>query len=377
MSTPASDTPETNTNTDAHAETHTQTTVANTASKPGRAGSVLVVLLLLLTIAAVAAGGYWGWQQLQSMQQAQTQLQLQLKSQTQELQSTLQQQQSTSNDSANELQPLLAGLEQRLANNASRLRNLEATDRHDWLLAEAEYLLRLANQRMLMERGTEGALVLMQNVDALLRDMDNDELFAVRQQLARDITAVKLAPVVDRSGLYLQLAALVESVETLSDLPSDLTIAAEPVPVAEAMLNESEQQSGVWQQLQNHFWSAMSSVGQHIRVRHHDQPIVPVLPPKSSAYVRQNIRLILERAQLAMLRENTDIYQHSIQEARKVLLRYFATQERGQIIAAELETLAQINVRTQLPDIGGSLSALREYTDRLHKLAPQGQEQAQ
>lgn len=366
MSTPASDTLESST-----------ANPGNAAAKPesSRSSSAAVVLLLLVLIAACAGGGYWGWQQLQSMQVTQHQLQQQLQSQSRELQDVLVQQQSTTSKS--ELQSLLAGLDTRLANTASRLRSLESADRRSWLLAEAEYLLRLANQRMLMERGTQGALALLQNVDTVLRDLDNDDLFVVRQQLARDITAVKLAPVVDRSGLYLQLAALADAVEQLPDLPSDMTVDAEPVPVAEAMLKESQKQLGIWQQLQGHFWSAMAVVGEHIRIRHHDQPIVPVLPPESSAYVRQNIRLMLERAQLAMLRENVDIYQHSITEARSILLRYFATQERAQIIATELQSLAQAKVQTQLPDVSGSLSALREYTDQLHKLAPKGQENAQ
>lgn len=347
---------------------------ASSTQQSARSNSAILIVLLVLG-AVMAGSGYWGWQQLQSLQLTQTQLQQQLKTQTQELQGVLVQQQSSTSKS--ELQSLLAGLDKRLANTASRLRNLESTDRQDWLLAEAEYLLRLANQRMLMERGTQGALALLENVDQLLRDLDNDDLFAVRQQLARDITALKLAPVVDRSGLYLQLSALAESIEQLPDLPSDMNVEEEPVPIAEAMLDEAQrQQPGVWQQLQNHFWSAMAVVGKHIRIRHHDQPIVPVLPPESSAYVRQNIRLMLERAQLAMLRENSDIYQHSVKQARVILLRYFATQERAQIIAGELESLAKVAVHTELPNIGGSLSALREHTDQLHKLDTKSQEQS-
>lgn len=353
----------------------TETAKATIAAAQPKSSSPLLPLLLIVIVLVGIGGGYWGWQQLQSLQVSQVQLQQQLKNQTQELASLLQQQQS--HTSKAELQSLLAGLDKRLADTSTRLRTLESTDRQDWLLAEAEYLLRLANQRMLMEHGTQGALALLQNVDEVLRDLDNDDLFAVRQQLARDITAVKLAPAVDRSGLYLQLAALAESIEQLPDLPSDMNVAAEPVPVAEAMLADAEQQpAGLWKQLQSHFWSAMATVGKHIRIRHHDQPIVPVLPPESSAYVRQNIRLTLERAQLAMLRENSDIYQHSVAEARNILLRYFATQERAQIIARELDTLAKAPIKVQLPDIRGSLSALRDYTDRLHKVAPPQQEQA-
>ncbi|GAA5315184.1 MAG: uroporphyrinogen-III C-methyltransferase [Candidatus Pelagadaptatus aseana] len=333
-----------------------------------RKSSPLLLILMLLVLITVAGMGYWGWMQQRTLVATQTSLQKNLEGQQArmiEMQQLLEEARDQSSWRA-----AIAGIDKRLEHNSKRLRSLESTNRDDWLLAEAEYLLRLANQRMLMERGTEGALALLQAADQILKDLDNDELFPVRQQLARDMAALKLAPGVDRSGLYLQLAALSEQIEALSDLPGDLSVKEQPVPVAEAMVAESEQQldQGVWTRIKTNFWEAMAVVGKYIRVRHHDQTIVPVLPPESSAYLRQNIRLTLEQAQLAMLRENTQVYQHSLAETEALLRKYFATQDKGLLLADEVHSLAQMDVKVQLPSISASLTALREFISRQHKL---------
>jgi uroporphyrin-3 C-methyltransferase len=348
--------------------TDTSATNTSTASPKPAKGSPLVTILLLLLIVAVAGMAYWGWMQQQSLAQTQAGLQKSLEGQQARI-GDLQQLLKEAQDQSS-WQAAIAGVDKRLANNSKRLRSLESTNRDDWLLAEAEYLLRLANQRMLMERGTEGALALLQAADKILKDLDNDELFPVRQQLARDMAALKLAPSVDRSGLYLQLAAVAEQVEGLSDLPGDLSVKEQPVPVAEAMAEEAKQNpdQGVWTQLQSNFWDAMAVVGKYIRVRHHDQTIVPILPPESSQYLRQNIRLTLEQAQLAMLRENTKVYQHSLAEAEALMRKYFATQDRGMLLADEIKSLAQLDVKTPLPSISASLTALRDFISRQHKL---------
>src|SRR5690606_5363670 len=69
----------------------------------------------------------------------------------------------------------------RLNNHQERLQALSTTTREDWLLAEAEYLLRLANQRILTERQTANALSLMVTADDILKEIDDPDLFVVRK----------------------------------------------------------------------------------------------------------------------------------------------------------------------------------------------------
>src|SRR5690606_37845313 len=83
-------------------------------------------------------------------------------------------------------QSRLAEVQLQLSHQAQRLRALSETTREDWLLAEAEYLLRLASQRILTERQTSNAITLMETADGILRDLDDSDLFAVRKALAAD-----------------------------------------------------------------------------------------------------------------------------------------------------------------------------------------------
>ncbi len=261
----------------------------------------------------------------------------------------------------------VAELSPRIEQISKSLHDLQTVDRGEWLLAEAEYLLRLANQRLLMEKGVGGALPLLETADGILRDMDNLNLFSVREALARDIAAVKLITDVDRSGLYLELSALSEQIAGLPSLPRQI----EKIP---AKINPEtfvlDADSSIWQRLQMNFYTAVEIVGQHIRIRQHDKPMMPLMSPEISVYVRQNLRLKLEQAQLAMLQENTPIYKHSLKEANTLLLQYFSVQEQAQLIASELDRLSEKTIHTTLPKINGSLDALKLYVQKFHDLAP-------
>jgi len=350
----------------------TSSSEQKTATAVAKTGLPLwAIALLFLVILMSGALAYFGWHwQLQQTQQAQTMRQ-QMQQQSQQLAAAQQQLvalKQTGEASGAQWQQGLSGLEQRIEQHSRRLRSLSTTTRDDWLLAEAEYLLRLANQRLQMERGPQGALALLESADQILLELDDAELFAVRDKLQRDITALKLAPSIDRSGLYLRLAALADEIVALPEVPviePDISPEQTNTPVV-----ASTESLSIWQKVKANFFNAMSQLRDQVRIRHHDQPLEPLLPPDGARYLRQNVRFHLEQAQLAMLREETPIYQHSLQQAEYLLRQYFSTQERAQRIANELKQLQRQTVETQLPSISGSLVALQEFTQRLHVLDP-------
>lgn len=333
-----------------------------------------LLFLLLLIIAALAALAYCGWSELRNYQAAQAQLTAKLEQQERHWQDVQQRIGQLGNRQQQELAgwaESLQGVDRRLEEHSRRLKSLSTTTREDWLLAEAEYLLRLANQRLQMERGTIGALGLLQAADQILHQLDDSELFGVRDTLARDIAALKLAPNIDRSGLYLRLAALAENIEALPELPRlEATAPAETNERPQAQAAE-QPPVGFAAAVQAHFWSAMDQLKHQVRIRHSDQPLQPLLPPDGARYLRQNIRFNLEQAQLAMLREEDAIYRHSLQQAEGLLRQYFALQPAAQIIADQLQELAQADIVVKLPSISASLTALQEYIDKLHLLDEQ------
>ena len=102
----------------------------------------------------------------------------------------------------------LASVEEVLAEQRKELARFSPSDHNSWLLAEAGHLLRLANQRLVMAGDPVAAQALLSSADAVLREMDDASLHAVRAAVAVDIASLRAVPRIDVEGIYLRLAAL-------------------------------------------------------------------------------------------------------------------------------------------------------------------------
>ncbi|MEH6467142.1 MAG: uroporphyrinogen-III C-methyltransferase, partial [Porticoccus sp.] len=253
-------------------------------------------------------------------------------------------------------------LQLNINSHARRLRELSTTSRTDWLLAEAEYLIRLANQRLLTERNTKNAIALLITADEILRDLDEVDLLAVRGALAKGITALRMSSGVDREGLYLQLKALSEQLVQLPLIAPELLEGDRVTLETESVTDDG------WQgQLLQGFYRAVDGVGELIRVRRRNAPLEPLLSPEEDQFLRHNLGMMMEQAQLALLREEQAVYQASLAKAKKWLGDYFDLNEGAKQLVEQLSQLEQQNIVQQLPDISGGLEALRDYIDSRHK----------
>lgn len=249
-----------------------------------------------------------------------------------------------------------------------RLQALSDTSRDDWKLAEAAFLLRLASQRMLIEHNSSEAIALTQAADTILRDQDDPDLFGVRQTLARELTELKMVQPVDREGLYVRLQALIEQVSQLNQLQGyqresigpDATAA--PAPVAQ----------GVWPKVKASFSRAFNTMGGYIRVRDREQKVAPLLPPEQRYFLTQNLRLMLEQAQLGLLREQPRVYHQSLEKAQQWAREYFEHDSRSKVMIEELGQLQQEAVVVELPDINQALAQLQAYIQKLHSIEAGG-----
>jgi uroporphyrin-3 C-methyltransferase len=339
--------------------------VKTPAARPGYAWPLLLGLAL---IAAAGGGSYLLLQQQQTLQTVDTSLQQAL-SREQGLRAdlnTLQQQGADLAQTATALQVTLNAQQEQLNAQAERVRSLVSTDREDWQLAEAEYLLRLANQRLLMERNPTSALPLLEAADHIVGAVEDVELLLVREALARDLMALRLTPVVDRSGIYVQLAALEQQID---QLPLLQVAAPAPAPaVAPADIP--------WQQrISASFARVLDSVAAQFSIQHHAQPLEPLLAPDQLLILRQNLRVLLAQAQLAVLREDSMVYHNSLHQVAVLVSRYFSFNPASQPLVIQIQQLAAANIAQTLPDIKGSLDTLRAYNDRRHRLQPAGEPQ--
>ncbi|MDR5903714.1 uroporphyrinogen-III C-methyltransferase [Franzmannia qiaohouensis] len=227
-------------------------------------------------------------------------------------------------------------------------------DEREWLHAEAAYLLRLANQRLQLERDADGAAALLRTADGRLRDADNPALTPVRRAISSELAALDSVPRVDRTGLYLALDA---QQEQLAGLPLGQDI--EQI-AAESGIEQPP--SGSWQQQLSRFGAELRDL---VTVRRHDEALEALIAPEQEAYLRQNVRLLIEQAQLALLKEEEALYEASLDKALALVEAYYDTDSEGvQRVLERLGELREAAIRPELPDISGSQQALAEFIER-------------
>ena len=262
------------------------------------------------------------------------------------------------------LEALRASLESRIAalatSTASVEQRLEAapTERvvQEWLWTEAEYLLRLANQKLTLQGDGDSALLILSTVDEMLRDAADPAVLGVRDALAGEMLALRSMDYVDVPGLYVRMNNLLPLIDGLSlrdtlvqNYSAQLAGQQTEAPVADTGFGARALQLlgsiFVWQQ-----WDVAPEA---------------LLPPQQEATLKQNLRLMLEQAQLALLMAEPDVYRSSLEKGRDWMARYFAIDTgAGRTLGQELESLAAAQVAQSRPDISGSLALLQQANAR-------------
>ena len=232
------------------------------------------------------------------------------------------------------------------------IRRRLTTSSEDWLFAEVEYLVRMANQRVLMENDVNSALQLLLSADSIARDAAGLRAHHLRQALAKDVTALRTFSAPDVQGIYLQLSALISQVPNLKhELPEFEVVlpASEAIPPSASMWERSVQLLG----------QAGRRLSSLIDFRRDYREIRPILPPEQLYYLRQNLVLKLQVAQKALLEGEREVYQVSLSEAGDWLTKSFDGDATRKAMIDSLLRLTAVQVGGELPDISASLEAAR------------------
>ena len=240
--------------------------------------------------------------------------------------------------------------------NASR-----TTTGRDWLLAEVEYLLRMANQRILMDRDPAGAVSLLHSSDRILANAEDLTAHGLRAAIALDIAGLQAAGDLDVEGIYLRIGAQINLVDDL----------VRPVPqyspeMTDAVsTDETSVEDGGLTGMASQFGQTLFKL---VDFRRNIPEVMPILPPEEEYYLRQNLILKLQMAQLALLREKQQVFQSNIAEAVDWLDRYFKDSD-GLTIAMRqsLEELRSVEVLRILPDVSRSLREVRQLLSDFHR----------
>ncbi len=256
-------------------------------------------------------------------------------------------------------------LQDRLTRSMKQISQVGTDKRKDWLLAEVEYLLRLANQRVVMEKSPIGALALLQSSDQILKETDDVSIYNVRKAIASDVAALEAVPRLDIDGIFLKLAALNQQVSNLRLIP--ISDKRELPVLLEKVTPEAVTES--WNQGLKTSWNqAMDKLEKLVVIQHRDEPIEPLLSPEQVYFLQQNLHLMIEQAQLSLLQGQQGSYDASLNKAADWVGKYFEAEDgTTQALLKGITELKTVNVSPDLPDISSSLKALKSYLADVHK----------
>jgi len=224
----------------------------------------------------------------------------------------------------------------------------------DSLIAEARYLVRMANQRLLLIGDPETTAKLIELADKRLAETHRTNLTNVRQILAQDIVALKAVKEPDIEGIWLRITALNEAIR---DLPQY------NIQQLETTSSESKEETSTlptktlnWHQSLASVWAQFSDL---IKIRRHDVPIQPLLSAQEQTVVMNQISFQLESAKWALVSGKEKIFQESLSSAQKLLDHYYNQNENlEKTLAKQLTELEHLSIKPTYPSLNASLSAI-------------------
>jgi len=260
-------------------------------------------------------------------------------------------------EAVREAQTRLAQLDGKLTESQNQQIALEALyqelsrNRDEWALAEIDQILTIASQQLQLAGNVQAALVALQTADARLARGDRPQFIPLRKVLARDIERLKATPSIDVVGLTLkldQVSALIDSMPLVID--ERLKPAAGTGRPADA---------GFWSRFGHEVWDELKSL---VRIEVMDKPDPGLVSPTQAFFLRENLKLRLLNARLALLSRNETVYRQDMRAAQGWVDRWFDARSRQtQAVQTSLKQLAAVSVQIEIPTIAESLTAVRNY----------------
>jgi uroporphyrin-3 C-methyltransferase len=264
-----------------------------------------------------------------------------------------------SQDSVASLQAKVGVLEAKLAETQSQAVALEAmyqelsSTRDERVLAEVEQAVTIAMQQLQFAGNVEAALSALQGADARLARSAQLQFLPVRRLIARDIERLKATPGANISGLSLKIESVVAAVDGLPLAYEQRPKADAAKPVSPARPASTE----YWREIGAELWRELRQL---VRIERIDQGDPALLSPNQSFFLRENLKLRLLNARLALLQREGKTFREEIRQSREQLDRYFDARAKPvQAAQSTLAALATTDVTFDLPGLAETLTALR------------------
>jgi len=309
--------------------------------------SLLQVIASFLAIAALV-GVAWSiysqykfqqnWQALQAEIKHQIGQQDELTQNSQQLSQNSLQTANGNQQIINQQSILIEQLRQALTATQQKVRALSGRQKQDWLLAEAEHLIKVAQLKLTLDQDKLTAIALLKTADLRVIETADNSLLELRQVIAQDVSKLQLLKAPDISGIASQLDAIVKQIPQLE------LIALEFEPLEK----NSQRAPGSQQEFS---WSAtyQNFLNDFVTIKDHSQPVKPLMTSDQRVNLNSNIQLALQQAQIALVRGEQGLYRVNLTNAINWIGEFFQHNEAAQTILNNLELLNQQIINSELP----------------------------
>ncbi|MGB2426154.1 MAG: uroporphyrinogen-III C-methyltransferase [Alteromonas sp.] len=351
-------------------EADTSSQTRQTKPKTGLLWFFIIINLLLL-IAVAGASGWYYWTKLRVDDGQQQQMQGALMTQQQAISSaeselakvksqlntavqTQRQNAQLSQQALTDAQDTITALNQRIELLQLELTEIGGRRPSDWLLAEADYLVRMAGRKLWLEGDDRSALMMLAAADARLADLADPSLIPIRQLLAEDMQTLRQLNPTSLTSVALAISGLIPQVENLqvyTHFPEEY----EPEP------EELSESVGDWRENISRSWDAF--INKFMRVEYTVTPIKPFISEEGQWLVRQQLEFALMQAKSAAISAQETLYQQSLQRAMALIVNDFDLESTEvQQFSNALQNLIETSVNKPFP---AELKAQRALEDKL------------
>ena len=337
-----------------------------------KSGTGLSLLAILIALGVGGAGYYFGQQQVDEFQQKLTALEAQINNKTvvsaptQEVKfdtTQLAQLESANKATQNKIAQVeelinaksheLVGLQSQINKVSAQANAQQPTD---WLFSEADFLLNNALRKLVLDNDVDTAVSLLKLADETLAKVNNSQSAAIRSAINQDLEQLLSVAGVDQNAVMQKLSQLANTVDELPVLDVNFGDDQNSTKLSDSLSDWAE----------NAEKSATSFLNHFIRISpKHGADRKELLAPNQDIYLRENIRLRLQLAIMAVPRQQNELYKQSLEAVASWIRSYFDTNaEVTQSFLKSVDELSEVSIYVDVPSQLQSLSMLDKYLNR-------------
>ena len=337
-----------------------------------KSGTGLSLLAILIALGVGGAGYYFGQQQVDEFQQKLTALEAQINNKTvvsapaQDVKfdtTQLAQLESANKATQNKLAQVeelitaksheLVGLQSQINKVSAQANAQQPTD---WLFSESDFLLNNALRKLVLDNDVDTAVSLLKLADETLAKVNNSQSAAIRSAINQDLKQLLSVAGVDQNAVMQKLSQLANTVDELPVLDVNFGDDQNATKLSDSLSDWAENAEKSATSFLNHFIRISPKYGADRK---------ELLAPNQDIYLRENIRLRLQLAIMAVPRQQNELYKQSLEAVASWIRSYFDTNaEVTQSFLKSVDELSEVSIYVDVPSQLQSLSMLDKYLNR-------------